>query len=492
MKRWKKMAGIPVVLCGAMALLVSSAALAQQPAPPPAPKPAPAPAPAPVPPPPAVAPVEPPPAPPPVEPAPIEPAPAPPPVVVPPEAAPPPVPPPGPEPMPEPEPAPSAKPWYDAITFGAFADAYAGVNYNFPKPQSGKNAFRAYDTANGFSLAWAGVNASYNPDPVGGTIQLRFGPSTVPYNSLVASESQNGLQYLKQAFASWKPGGAESALQLDFGKFDTIYGAEVADSYQNQNYTRGVLYWLGQPLFHTGLRATYQASEAVAVKAMVVNGWNNTIDNNAGKSYGLQLALTPAEGLAAYIGWLGGPEQTDTADVCPAGSTETDGACTDTSGAAVDRTTIDRGGANDVKAWKHLIDFVLTYSINENLGLVFNADYGTEGLKSLANSEVTRVKWYGAMLGLKYQIDPVWAVGARGEYYVDADGYTTATGIKDLALATGTLTFEAKPTANLILRLDARGDFAVGGDEKEVFSKKMRDLEKGQLTTTLGVVVTTN
>ena len=43
------------------------------------------------------------------------------------------------------------------------------------------------------------------------------------------------------------PGGKGSPITLDFGKFDTIYGAEVAESQDNINYTRGVLYWFGQP-----------------------------------------------------------------------------------------------------------------------------------------------------------------------------------------------------------------------------------------------------
>jgi hypothetical protein len=388
-----------------------------------------------------------------------------------------------------PDAAPAAKPWYESIKFNAFVDGYAALNYNFPKPQSGKNAFRAYDANNGFSLAWAGLNASYDPDPVGGTISLRFGPSTTIYSG--ADNDSVGLKYLKQAFASWKP---VSALQLDFGKFDTIYGAEVAESHLNQNYTRGVLYWLAQPLFHTGLRATYTVNEQVALKAMVVNGWNHTIDNNAGKSYGLQLALTPADGLAAYIGWIGGPEQDDTIH-CDAGTAidATTGQCAASTDPAATGGDVDRGGANDPKAWKHLVDLVVTYAVNDSVGLVFNADYGTEGLRSATSDEVTHVKWYGAMLGARYQIDPVWGVGVRGEYYMDKDGYTTATGIKDLALATGTLTIEAKPTANLILRLDTRGDFAVGGDTKEIFPKKTHDDPvKSQITSTLGVVVTTN
>ena len=39
---------------------------------------------------------------------------------------------------------------------------------------------------------------------------------------------------------------------LDLGKFDTPYGAEVAESHLNMNYTRGLLY-ASQPVFHTSI-----------------------------------------------------------------------------------------------------------------------------------------------------------------------------------------------------------------------------------------------
>src|SRR2546421_356327 len=82
------------------------------------------------------------------------------------------------------------------------------------------------DAANGFALHWAGVNVSYAPDPVGGTVGLRFGPGAGLYNAGV--DAANSLTYVKQAFVSWKPGGGQ--VQLDLGKFDTWIGAEVADT----------------------------------------------------------------------------------------------------------------------------------------------------------------------------------------------------------------------------------------------------------------------
>jgi hypothetical protein len=400
-----------------------------------------------------------------------------------------------------PDAAPGGKAWYDALNFQAFVDAYASVNYNFPKPQTGTNSFRGYDSSNGFSVAWVGLNVGYDPDPVGGQLSLRFGPATEAHHGCLVGTCDNeiGAQFIKQAFVSWRPGGADAPLTLDFGKFDTIVGAEVAESWVNMNYTRGTLFWIGQPFFHTGLRATYQAHEMVTLKALAVNGWNNTVDNNAGKTFGLQVGVTPTDQLALYLGWIGGPEQGDTTTITCEDDTAYDpesGTCVASPGTTGGDNLVDQGGANDFEAWKHIIDFVATFQATEALSLVLNGDYvlqGTRGPDGSGGVSVEDQAYYAVMLGAKYQLSPVWAVAARGEYFGDPDALAFDVG-EDFALATATLTIEAKPTDNLILRLDTRGDFALDGEggNKDIFPKDVRDSSSSQITSTLGVVVVTN
>ena len=46
----------------------------------------------------------------------------------------------------------AARKWYDAVKVEGFVDAYAGVNANSPKPQTGQNLGRAFDEAGLASL----------------------------------------------------------------------------------------------------------------------------------------------------------------------------------------------------------------------------------------------------------------------------------------------------------------------------------------------------
>jgi hypothetical protein len=393
--------------------------------------------------------------------------------------------------------------WYDAFDVRVFADAYFSLNYNAPKPQSSGNAvIRAFDTSNGFSVAWAGLDISHAAEPIGGTVSLRFGPSAQRYNSscIGKCDADYGLQNLKQAFASFRPGGKNSPFSLDFGKFDTIYGAEVAESQDNINYTRGVLYWLGQPLFHTGLRANWEATQNLRARALVVNGWNNTIDNNTGKTFGAQLTAHAPRGdahdwISGSLGYLGGPERDDTVDIqCPAGTVfdpnSANGCTAGTTGST--SGTLDRPG-NNSSGWRHFVDLLITSDPTDSLHLVLNADYAVEKQRdSVSATTFSAHSWLGAMLGARYLVCDKFAVAGRGEIYRDEDGVTTGSvngiPITGATIYTGTVTLDLLPSKNLLIRLDNRLD----DSNKQMFPKGVRELSGTLFTSTLGVVVTTN
>jgi hypothetical protein len=376
--------------------------------------------------------------------------------------------------------APAARKWYDALKVEGFVDAYASVNANSPKPQSGQNLGRAFDVTNGFAVHWAGVNVSYAPDPVGATVGLRFGPGAGIYNA--GSDAGAGLTFVKQAFASWKPIGGVP-LQLDFGKFDTWIGAEVADSQYNMTYTRSALFTT-QPLFHTGLRVDIAASEQFDLKLYAVNGYNNSIDNNAMKTFGVTVGLLPVKEIAVYLNYIGGPEQND---------------FTPATGMAGPMVV---PGANG--RWRHLADVVADFKFGRGHVLV-NADYGTEklaaGTLAMADPEKS-VSIFGGNLTFGYAVTDLFAFAVRGGYLSDPDGYVAplwGAPIGEAAsVVDGTLTLAVTPTPNLIIKLEPRVD-AVASDASgfEGSFPKAPDaappgVSKVLFTTTLGIVATTN
>jgi hypothetical protein len=263
------------------------------------------------------------------------------------------------------------------------------------------------------------------------------------------------------------------------GKFDTLYGAEVADSQANFNYTRGALNWLGQPFFHTGVKMGVQVSKTLEFNAMVVNGWNTSLDNNRGKSGGVQLAWAPSDRFGAYLGYLVGAEGNRDMTVTCESDTALDGTtgeCVDSPGADAAEVSI---AAKDVeRRMRHFADLVVTASVTDRLDLSINGDLGyDETISNPITGAFAPSIWYGAALGARVSITERVATAARGEYYRDLQGFTTPVPV---SLGTGTLTLEFRPADMLIFKLDSRyeqatdtiyvGRDATGSDRQLTFT----------------------
>lgn len=368
-------------------------------------------------------------------------------------------------------------PWYERFAFDAFVDSYVSINYNFPEPQSNANRFRAYDVNNGASVHWAALNVSYPADPVGATLSLRFGPSVGPY---AVADVGTFMEYVKQAFVTLRPGGDKGKFQLDFGKADTLVGAEVADSQLNINYTRGLVNWIAQPFFHTGFRAAYTPIPEVAIKAILVNGANNSIDNNAGKSGGVQFVFTDTKRVTAYIAYLFGPEQPDTSVLsCPADTAPQDGACVAAVGAPASDTTIEDGAANG--RFRHLADVVLDASASDEVRFLLNGDFGAE-----EQPAGDYALWVGASVASSMKLADMFTLGLRAEVLWDQAGFVTGTA-EEALLGSGTLTAQLRPWEHFAAYLDVRGD----GANRPYFATGVDGARRFQFTTTLGMIVST-
>lgn len=333
------------------------------------------------------------------------------------------------EPAPEaaPEPAPVEEPAAEEeaedapageFSYMFFADAYATVQTS--ATGGAVPGWRAYagsspnrTTENGFSLNMIGLDLAYSGKQFGATTSLRFGPSVPDYYG--GDVSDLGLDSITQAYVTWLP---SEKLTLDFGMFGTIYGAEVAESWVNLNYTRGALYYAMQPFWHTGLRASLALSDTVSLRGLLVNDANQVSLDPAGDlQAGLQLAVATDE-LGFYLGTL----QT----------------------LGEQNAFIDR-----------FFDVVFTYGTGD-FSLVFNGDLNiSDAPGELFGGPV----FYGLSLAAGYSFSPMFGVAGRVEFLdfnTDADNNE---------LITGTLTLDVKPIKdvdNVVLRWDNRIEATTG------------------------------
>lgn len=318
-----------------------------------------------------------------------------------------------------PSPPPAAG-WPASLDLKAFVDGY--YNYNFNQPRPRVSSLRAFDgPSNQFALNLIELTLAKSPDAtnsrLGFNLTLGYGNAM----NVVNSTDPGGLgfaQYLKEAYFSYlAPVG--KGLLVDFGKFVTQHGAEVIESKDNWNYSRGLLFTYAIPFYHFGLRAKYAFSDKYQVTGYLVNGWNDIVDNNTGKTFGVQVGWNPTKKLAVVQNYMLGPEQ-------PANN----------------------------QNLRQLTDTVVTYSPTTRLSLMLNYDYG----RGDRIAGLPRPVWWSGVAGYaRYAFSSRYAVATRYEYYDDHDGFTTGA-VQHLNEFTGT--FERLIAGHLITRLEFRRDIS--------------------------------
>ncbi len=326
-------------------------------------------------------------------------------------------------------------------TLSGFVDTYYGFNSNHPSTR--QNGLRNFDVnTNQFGLNMIELVAD---NRLGYHVALGFGQAMNMVNS--ASPTELGFdQYLKEGYLEYMaPIG--KGLQINVGKFVTPAGAEVIESKDNWNYSRSLLFSWAIPYFHFGANAKYAFNSKFAVTGYVVNGWNNSIDNNTGKTVGFSAAWTPNAKFSIIETYLGGPEQ-----------------------------------SNNNKDWRHLSDTVITYNPTAKLSLMANYDYGHEDIGAGLELPFKVAKWSGLAGYVKYAPNDKWAVALRGEYFDDNQGWSTGTA-QELSEFTATLqrTFAGK----LISRLEFRRDMT---DSRTFLRRPANTGVGGQNTAALGLI----
>jgi hypothetical protein len=326
--------------------------------------------------------------------------------------------------------------WWEGITINGFASA--SYSWNFNQPPDNKTLFRSFDDDhNSFRLDGVQLlvqKAAANRGDIGFKIDLTAGAIarvSAARGLFRDVETSKPIDFdVKQAYVSWiMPLGR--GLRLDVGKFVTLVGYELIDGYEgiNDNFSRSWLFTYG-PFTHTGVKLSYAFTDTFTATVMLVNGWDNVVDNNRAKSFGVSFAYKPTPMVAISATYVGGPER--------------DGEDCD---------------------FRHLADLVVQVRPNWRIAVVANVDFGYEhngvvvSQPSLPSGDVAEVradaKWLMAAVYARVGLHKRFYLNLRGELFYDWDGNRTGTPQRLLGL---TLTPEFRATDSLIIRGEARID----------------------------------
>ena len=224
---------------------------------------------------------------------------------------------------------------------------------------------------------------------------------------------------------------------IKVGHFFTLIGYEVVSDPGNFFYSHAYTMNYGEPFTHTGaLVEKHLMCDQLTVWAGWTNGWDSYFENYldgstflGGASYSVCDDLTVT--YAVNAGYFG--------DGTP-------------------RRAALAGAGNQGNIFIQSI--VIDYQINECMEYVFQSDYGNNELPNGQNLE-----WYGVNQYLFYTLSSCHKLGARLEWFNDADNARVGVNSNnnDVNYYALSLGLNYTPNSNVIIRPEVRYDRSYGG-----------------------------
>lgn len=243
-----------------------------------------------------------------------------------------------------------------------------------------------------------------------------------------------------------------NGIRMKVGKFVTPFGYEVIEAQDNWNATRSFNFVHALPTTHTGIGFEYQVFSNWAVAGYFVNGNDNIIDNNEGKTGIVQSKWSPTKWLTWTVTGSVGNDLDSNVEVF---GDQTDRADEDTT---------------------YLVNTVLTFKPWEKWEFAAEATYGLTENQNIDTAHFGGndgvggdAQWWGAAGYLKYSFLPGWYLAARGEYLRDDGATRTTYGTRfsefggdgcNVELYSGTVTMSYSPVSPFEIRLEYRYDAA--------------------------------
>jgi hypothetical protein len=296
------------------------------------------------------------------------------------------------------------------FNYNLTGDISSGINLDRPGAEGETLRNVDLDT-NRFNLGAANFMLEHVGETFGFHLESGFGKS---FDTNIASDPWSGPnRYVGQAYVTYKP-LKSIPLEFDFGKFYTSAGAEVVDPEKDYQYSRSLLFVLGEPIYHFGLRASTPVTRTFTAGIQVVNGWDNVVDNNTGKTVGFATQWKHSRWSWDNVYYVG-PEKID----------------------------LNRGN-------RHLADSVFRFTPKSFVHAYIEGLYGYEHRLAAGHDD-----WYGAAGAVRFDVLKRLTLSPRTEWFSDPTGFRTSEA-RQLFEITGTADY--RMSRHLIARAEFRHD----------------------------------
>jgi len=339
-----------------------------------------------------------------------------------------------------------------ATTLSGYVDTSAIWKFGTGNASLPGRAFDGVGKLDGFNLNVVEIQLekplSEEQWAAGYKVQLLLGPDANNYNISPIGATGGGSSdfSLKDAYVALRVPLA-NGIDLKVGSFTTVVGYESFETPLDPNYSRS-FGWQLEPTQHTGVLASYKATDALSFSLGVANTWNAGINARPTRDAG-----TPGAGTAASES-----EKTYMASVSVTapdswgflkGSAWYAGIINGLASNSKDTTTGYVGGSLNTPV--------------EGLSVGGAFDYRWDG----PNTVTVGQNWAFAVAGYaSFQANEKWKFNVRGDYTEGSDGtFYNRVGSNQNRLGALTLTADYALWANVISRAEMRWDHSMSGDK---------------------------
>lgn len=206
-------------------------------------------------------------------------------------------------------------------------------------------------------------------------------------------------------------------LSIDAGILPSHIGAESAIAKDCWNLTRSLVAE-NSPYFETGVKLNYTPNQKWTASFLVLNGWQNIIEQNSNKAIGTQVQFKPNDKWLFNSSTFIGNEKPDSA-----------------------------------KQFRFFHDFYTTYSLSTKLNLSLTFDIGAEQNVNRTGYNI----WHVAALLAQYKFNDKWYLGGRIEEYEDRNNVIVSVNSPNGFSTFGySINADYKPFPHFLWRIEAR------------------------------------
>ena len=298
-----------------------------------------------------------------------------------------------------------------ALKLWAYADIY--YNYDFNKPSDyNRPAFvYAHNRHNEFALNNIILGVKYTKV----NLRANFALHTGTYVRANYAAEPDLLRLVYEANAGFK---VAKNIWLDAGIFASHIGAESAISMDNLTLSRSIMAD-NTPYYESGIKLTFTPNDKILISGLVLNGWQNIVENNDNKAICTQIQIKPFTNFVINSSTFFGKEK-----------------------AAFDTIHTMRYFHN----WYAQIDF-------NKISFLAAFDIG---IQDKSNTDGINI-WYNPNLITKLKLSQKSSLACRMEFYSDKKGIIINTGTENgFQTFSPSINYDFKISENLVWRLEAK------------------------------------